>query len=164
MQEIYLGLGSNTGSRIKNLALARDKLGALPMTVIALSPVYESEPWGFSSPGKFLNQVIEIDSDLQPGELLRHVKKVEREMGRKESGIRYTDRVIDIDILFYGSEIISFSNLVIPHPLLHKRLFVLKPMTDLAPGFIHPVLDSRVSELLDRCDDDSSLPVRLEIK
>lgn len=158
MQEIFLGLGSNNGSRIKNLALAREKLADLHLSVMALSPVYESEPWGFSSPSKFLNQVIEIDSDLQPGELLRHVKQVEQEMGRKESGIRYTDRIIDIDILFYGNEIISFSNLVIPHPLLHKRLFVLKPMNDLAPGFVHPVLGWKISTLLDECDDDKSSP------
>lgn len=158
MHEIFLGLGSNTGSRIKNLALAMDKLGALPMAVIAFSPIYESEPWGFSSTGRFLNQVIEIDTDLQPGELLRHVKQVEQEMGRKESAIRYTDRIIDIDILFYGSEIISFSNLLIPHPLLHKRLFVLKPMNDLAPGFVHPVLGRKINTLLHECDDDNSSP------
>ncbi|HKL67988.1 MAG TPA: 2-amino-4-hydroxy-6-hydroxymethyldihydropteridine diphosphokinase [Bacteroidales bacterium] len=158
MQEIFLGLGTNSGIRIKNLALAREKLGFLPLKVIGLSPVYESEPWGFRSPGKFLNQVIEIDSDLQPGELLRHIKQVEQEMGRKESGIRYTDRIIDIDILFYGSEMISFSDLVIPHPLLHRRRFVLKPMSDLSPGFVHPVFDRKISNLLDECEDDNSSP------
>lgn len=164
MQEIFLGLGTNAGSRLKNLAHVRGKLDIRPLSVITISPVYESEPWGFSSPNKFLNQVIEVETELEPDDLLRHVKQVERDMGRKKNRFRYTDRIIDIDILFYGSEIISFSDLVIPHPLLHRRLFVLKPMNDLSPGFVHPVLNSKVSDLLDRCDEDNSSTEKLDIR
>jgi 2-amino-4-hydroxy-6-hydroxymethyldihydropteridine diphosphokinase len=101
--------------------------------------------------------VIEIKTGIDAFSLLDFAQDTEKKMGRIRSVERYSDRVIDIDILFFGDEIISSKPLIIPHPLLHKRMFVLQPLADIAPGFIHPVLGKTISEILDECDDKPGL-------
>jgi len=153
MNNIFLGLGSDTGNRTENLAKARSLIGEYFGKIVMASSIYETEPWGFESDTKFLNQVIEIESGLSSPELLDEIIRVETLMGRKRSIRGYESRVIDIDILFYGDKIINDKSLSIPHPHLHERKFVLVPLDEIAPGFIHPVLNKSVRELLEICRD-----------
>ncbi|MBL6966020.1 MAG: 2-amino-4-hydroxy-6-hydroxymethyldihydropteridine diphosphokinase [Anaerolineales bacterium] len=149
-KSIYLALGTNLGDRVLNLQAARD---ALPPTVslVASSPVYETPPWGVSDQPAFLNQVVHIETELSPLGLLDYLKDLEIRLGREPS-IRYGPRQIDLDILFYGQQIISDENLTIPHARLHERAFVLVPLADLAPEFRHPRLGESVLEMLAKLD------------
>ena len=153
MVDIYLGLGSNKGDREKNLESARNRLTGKSLHITMVSPVYISEPWGFESDKHFYNQVLGISTLIDAFDLLDLVQETENEMGRFRSREAYSDRLIDIDILFYGTEIISSKPLIIPHPLLHKRMFVLQPLADIAPGFVHPVFNKTISELVAECGD-----------
>ncbi|MDT8401597.1 MAG: 2-amino-4-hydroxy-6-hydroxymethyldihydropteridine diphosphokinase [Bacteroidales bacterium] len=153
----YLGLGTNIGDSASNLADARRLLDGRLMDIVSVSPVYISEPWGFDSDHDFLNQVIEVRTKTDAFDLLDIVQEAENMMGRTRTVKAYSDRVIDIDILFYGGEIISSKPLIIPHPLLHRRMFVLQPMADIAPAFVHPVLNKTIAELLLECEDELTL-------
>ncbi|MEA1886390.1 MAG: 2-amino-4-hydroxy-6-hydroxymethyldihydropteridine diphosphokinase [Bacteroidota bacterium] len=152
MGEVYLGLGTNIGDRAENLAAARQSLSKHSIDILSISPVYISEPWGFKSNNDFYNQVIEVKTDVDPYDLLDIIQETENKMGRKRRMKGYSDRIIDIDILFYDNEIISSKPLIIPHPLLHKRMFVLQPMADIAPGLIHPVFNKTIAELMQECE------------
>jgi len=156
MERVYLGLGTNLGNRSKNLELARKKLEDNCALIEQVSPVYISVPWGFTSDRDFYNQVIEIGTQADAFDLLDHIQDIENSMGRKRSVRGYSDRIIDIDILFYDMQIISSKPLIIPHPLFHKRMFVLQPMADIAPGFIHPVFNKSIEELIKECDDNAA--------
>jgi 2-amino-4-hydroxy-6-hydroxymethyldihydropteridine diphosphokinase len=147
---VYLALGTNLGDRLANLATLQN---ALPpqVRVLAASPVYETPPWGYLDQPAFLNQVLEAETELSPQELLDTLKRLEVEMGR-QSTIRYGPRLIDVDILFYDNLVLESDRLVIPHPRLDERAFVLVPMADLAPGFIHPVSGESIEQLLDKVD------------
>lgn len=142
---VYLSLGTNLGDRLANLQAA---IAALRPAVLPddCSPVYETPPWGFEDQPAFLNQVIRGHTDLQPRELLQHLKEIESSMGRQPA-IRYGPRIIDIDILFYDRLVLETGNLTIPHPHLGERAFVLVPLADLAPSLCHPVLDKTIREL-----------------
>ena len=153
MDEVYLGLGSNIGKAQCNLESARGHLLDHLTVIRAVSPVYVSEPWGFESSNNFVNQVICIHTGRGPYELLSLTQKIEKMMGRTTAKKGYSDRIIDIDILFFGKRIISSKSLIIPHPLLHKRMFVLKPMSDIAPRFHHPVFNKSIEQLLEECPD-----------
>ena len=155
MDEVYLGLGSNLGDRQKNLEIAGTILRDYSIAIEQASPVYITAPWGFRSENNFLNQVILVRTGADPLELLDIARATEKGMGRLIAGKAYADRIIDIDILFYGNSIISTRPLIIPHPLLHKRVFVLKPMSDIAPGFKHPVFNKSIEQLLAECSDGS---------
>lgn len=147
---IYLSLGTNLGSRAANLRAAL--VGLLPHArVQRASPVYETEPWGYTNQPAFLNQVVEAVTPLSPAELLAHLKTLETSLGR-EPTFRYGPRLIDLDVLFYDNEVIEVENLAIPHPRLAERAFVLAPLADLAPDFVHPVLGKSVRELLAAVD------------
>jgi len=153
MDEVYLGLGSNIGKAQCNLESARVHLLDHSAVIRAVSPVYVSEPWGFESKNNFINQVICIHTGRDPYELLSLTQQIEKMMGRAITKKGYSDRIIDIDILFFGGRIISSKSLIIPHPLLHKRMFVLKPMSDIAPRFHHPVFNKSIEQLLEECPD-----------
>ncbi|MDD3272621.1 MAG: 2-amino-4-hydroxy-6-hydroxymethyldihydropteridine diphosphokinase [Bacteroidales bacterium] len=157
MEEIILLLGSNKGNRIGYLSQAVQKISALSITPVLTSSLYESEPWGFETETWFLNMSVLITSDLTPQELIRVVLNIERELGRvrQPDSNGYESREIDIDIIFYGSRIIETPQLVIPHPKMHLRRFVLTPVSEIYPGFIHPLLSDRVEDILERCDDKS---------
>ena len=139
----YLGLGSNLGNRQENLQKA---IACLDPG--AVSSVYETKPWGYSSENAFLNQVIRIDTALSPSELLQQIRQIEKSLGREEkTKDGYEDRLIDIDILLYDDLILETEELTIPHPHLHERLFVLEGLNEIAPDLIHPRLNQSIAEL-----------------
>jgi 2-amino-4-hydroxy-6-hydroxymethyldihydropteridine diphosphokinase len=147
---IYLALGSNLRDRVANLETARKSL-APRIEIVRESPIYVTPPWGYTDQPDFLNQVIEVDTLLHPIPLLHKLKKIETEMGR-ETTFRNGPRIIDLDILFYGQEVYEGENLQIPHPRLQDRAFVLVPLNDIAPDFVHPVLNQSVHEMLAKVD------------
>jgi len=154
---IYIALGTNLSDRMSNLRAAID---ALPpdVNVIARSHIYETPPWGYEDQPAFLNMVVKAETDLEPELLLKYLKELEAELGR-ESNFRWGPRLIDLDILFYDDLVIDTPPLVIPHPRLHERGFVLVPLADVAADFIHPVLGDRVWELLQRADVSGIRPL-----
>jgi 2-amino-4-hydroxy-6-hydroxymethyldihydropteridine diphosphokinase len=149
-EHVYLGLGTNLGDRLANLAAACE---ALPpdVAVVARSPVYQTAPWGFRDQPDFLNQVIRCATALPPSDLLEHVKSVERGLGRQPT-FRFGPRLIDIDILLYDDLVFRSTDLQIPHPSLHERAFILAPLCDLAPDLRHPVSGKLMSDLLAEVD------------
>ncbi|RPJ28000.1 MAG: 2-amino-4-hydroxy-6-hydroxymethyldihydropteridine diphosphokinase [Chloroflexi bacterium] len=147
---VYLALGSNLDDRLANLKQA---IAALTpqMDVKAKSQVYETPPWGYEDQPKFLNQVIRAKTYLEPEPLLKHLKRLELALGRKES-FPNGPRSIDMDILFYDDLVLNTPSLVIPHPRLHERAFVLLPLMDLDPELVHPVTRKSVREMLALCN------------
>lgn len=149
MALVYLGLGSNLGDKRSYLeqALVRitDRVGDL----LALSRFYETSPWGYQSDGIYLNAVVKIETALSPETLLAETQAIETELGRTGKTIDgiYTDRVIDIDLLLYDQRILHQPGLIIPHPRMHERVFVLQPLSEIAPEIVHPVLRKTVGEL-----------------
>jgi 2-amino-4-hydroxy-6-hydroxymethyldihydropteridine diphosphokinase len=141
--KIYLGLGSNLGSREENLQQAVAKL-APEITVTKVSPVYESEPMYLETQPKFLNAACEAQTLLSPLETLRKIKSIEKEMGEHDHN---GPRVIDIDLLLYGDEKIDTPELVVPHADMAERAFVVMPLSDIAPDLVHPLLGRSISEL-----------------
>jgi 2-amino-4-hydroxy-6-hydroxymethyldihydropteridine diphosphokinase len=152
---VFLGLGTNLGSRAENLSAAREQLAA-QMRLLRASSVYETEPWGFREQPAFLNQVVQAETDLSPLKLLRFLKRLEKQLGRTET-FRYGPRLIDMDILFYDRAVINTRRLQIPHPRLPERAFVLVPLAEIAPDFVHPVLERTMRELLRDCPDQESV-------
>jgi 2-amino-4-hydroxy-6-hydroxymethyldihydropteridine diphosphokinase len=147
---VYLALGTNLGDRLANLKQAITALTP-QMEVKAKSQVYETLPWGFEDQPKFLNQVIKVNTYLDPEPLLKHLKRLEVALGRKES-FPNGPRLIDIDILFYDDLVVNKPALVIPHPRLHERGFVLLPLMEIAPNLVHPVNKKSVHEMADLCN------------
>mgnify|MGYP005833218043 FL=1 len=159
LKRVFLALGSNLGDRLQNL---RQAIFSLPPSVLPLraSLVYETPPWGIEDQPRFLNMVIETATTLQPLELLHYLKSQEKQMGRRE-GVRYGPRLIDMDILFYEEEVFSEEQLQIPHPRLHERAFVLLPLHDLIPDFLHPLLKKSITVLLKNTDLNGIIPQTL---
>ncbi len=147
---IYLALGSNLGDRMSNLASAVEHLSR-KMKIKKRSSAFETEPLYIEEQPLFLNAVLSASTSLTPFELLHFVKTVERKLGRQTS-FRNAPRLIDIDILFYGDQVVNSPELTIPHPRITERAFVLVPLTEIAPKLIHPVLQKRVSDLLNKVE------------
>jgi 2-amino-4-hydroxy-6-hydroxymethyldihydropteridine diphosphokinase len=145
----YIGIGSNLGDRRANALEASRRVGELPTTrVVRASSLYESEPLGDAKTW-FVNSVIEIETELAVEAMLKKLKAIEEEMGRKRvKGKRWGSRIIDLDILLWNHEVIQKRTLKVPHPEMHKRRFVLMPLAELAPHVIHPQIGSSVSALL----------------
>ena len=147
---VYLALGSNMGNRLSNLKAA--VLNLTPqMTVKQKSSVYETPPWGFTEQDAFLNQVVKVTTYLEPEPLLRHLKRMETALGRVPN-FQNGPRVIDIDILFFDKMIINTPPLVVPHPRLHERVFVLVPLAEIEPDFVHPILQRPINKILEDVD------------
>jgi GTP cyclohydrolase-4 len=142
---VYLGLGSNLGDREGNLIKAVELL-AQKVNVDQLSSIYETEPIGYQKQAPFLNAVCQVNASLAPGELLEIAKEIEMALGRVPS-FPNAPRPIDIDILFYDKCVINAPRLIIPHPRLEERAFVLAPLAELAPNLVHPVSHKRVIEM-----------------
>ena len=147
---VYIALGTNLGERLDNLRAAIDALGP-DVHVLAKSHVYETPPWGYEDQPAFLNMVVKADTGLEPDVLLKYLKQLEAELGREKS-VRWGPRLIDLDILFYDDLVIDTPPLVIPHPRLHERGFVLVPLADVGAEVVHPVLGEFVWELLLKAD------------
>jgi 2-amino-4-hydroxy-6-hydroxymethyldihydropteridine diphosphokinase len=153
---VLLGLGSNLGDRQAALEEARGRLEGRGVRGVGLSSVWQTEPVGGPPQGWFLNAVLAAETSLQPEALLRACLETEQEMGRVRRE-KNGPRRIDIDILFYGQERHEGEGLVIPHPRLHERRFVLEPLHEIAPDLLHPVLGLTVAELRARCPDSSAV-------
>ena len=147
MVAVYLGLGSNLGDREDNLRRAVSLLSRRA-SLIALSSVYEAEPWGYASQPAFFNMACLLETSLSPQDLLELAQGVERDLGRVPS-FRYGPRIIDVDILLYGDEMIETPRLQVPHPRLWQRAFALTPLAEIAPGLAHPVLGASIADLLE---------------
>lgn len=146
MAKVYIGIGSNIGDRKANCSKAIEYLKSKGITVTKVSSMFETEPWGVKDQEKFINMAIEAETGLSPEELLSVMKDIEHLMGRVET-VRWGPRIIDLDILFYDDMVVNREGLQIPHPLLHKRDFVLGPLSEIAPDKTHPVLMKSVSRL-----------------
>lgn len=149
MSVCFIGVGSNLGNRQEYINSAIEKLRtAKDCSVENISFIYETEPEGGPKQDKFLNAAIKIKTTLSPSELLSVLKKIESVLGRRPCEVKWSARPIDLDILLYDDIILETEELVIPHPLMHKRWFVLKPLCDIAKEIVHPVLKKNINELL----------------
>jgi 2-amino-4-hydroxy-6-hydroxymethyldihydropteridine diphosphokinase len=154
MHRVYIGLGSNLGDRKANIREAEEKLAALAETrIVKASSLYESEPLG-NAKTWFVNSVLEIETEFEADDLLKRTKAIETAMGRKRvKGKRWGSRIIDLDLLLFDNQTVNKRTLKIPHPEMHKRRFVLLPLSELAPHVTHPQLGATISELLGRLKD-----------
>ena len=151
---IYLSLGSNVGDRAAHLAAGIAALEAAGVRVTQRSSLYATEPVDFQTQSWFLNCVVAAETDLMPRQLLRVIREIERRLGRRRL-VRRGPRTLDIDILFYGGAIVRARDLVIPHPRLPERRFVLAPLREIAPTLRHPLLGKTIAELLAELRDSS---------
>src|SRR6056297_1407203 len=155
-QKVYLSLGSNLGNRLANLQKAIFQIQQKAGKILDISAVYENPAFGFEG-DDFLNIVLSLLTPLEPKELLDTLLQIEADFGRIRSNAGYSSRTLDIDIIYYGTEVINDDDLVIPHPQMQHRNFVLKPLGDIAPQFYHPVLYKDTRNLLQECRDKSKL-------
>jgi len=152
MKGIFLLLGGNLGDRQHYLAEAIRLINSEIAPVLQKSSVYETQSWGKTDAPDYLNQVIALDTDLTARELLKRVLDIELRLGRKREE-KWGARTIDIDILFYGTEIVQQEGLQIPHPELHNRRFTLEPLTEIAPDLVHPVLNKSILSIKNELKD-----------
>jgi 2-amino-4-hydroxy-6-hydroxymethyldihydropteridine diphosphokinase len=152
----YLSLGSNLGDRAANIERALTLLVAAGVRIIRRSSLYKTEPVDFTAQGWFLNLAAEVETALMPRQLLHAIRRVEQEMGRRRI-VRAGPRILDIDILLYGTSTVRTPELEIPHPRMVERRFVLVPMAEIAPGLRHPVLKLAIAELLASTHDRSQV-------
>ncbi|MBI3858969.1 MAG: 2-amino-4-hydroxy-6-hydroxymethyldihydropteridine diphosphokinase [Thaumarchaeota archaeon] len=146
MVDVFIGLGSNVGDREGNLRKAIELLNE-KMKLVKVSSMYETEPMYLKNQAWFVNCVAKLETDLTPKELLVYLEDIERKLGRQKS-VRYGPRSIDLDILFYGNEVVEESDLKIPHPRIHERRFVLVPFVEIEPDHVHPIYGKSAATLL----------------
>ena len=151
MAIVYIGIGSNLDNREKNCLHTLKILEKKGIVIRKKSSIYETEPWGVTDQPRFMNMVVEVETELEPHELLRTLKDIEREVGRGET-FKWGPRIIDLDILLFNDLFLQDDVLQIPHPLMHKRDFVLKPLCEMAPDKIHPLLKVRICNLLEKLE------------
>jgi 2-amino-4-hydroxy-6-hydroxymethyldihydropteridine diphosphokinase len=157
MSDVYFSIGSNLGDRKISLEKAVFYIEKIIGKIIKTSSVFESEPWGVDYKEKYLNQVLLCQTILSPVSVLNEILKIEKLIGRKKREVKYESRIIDIDILFYDNQCINTKSLVVPHPLLHKRKFVLAPLNEINNKFIHPIFNKSIKQLLNKCSDNLKL-------
>jgi len=155
---IYLALGSNLGDRSANLTRAIEALAEIGVRVLRRSSIYETAPVDFLEQPWFLNCVVEAKTSLAPRALLEGLQSIERSLGSKKL-IPRGPRIVDLDVLFYGEEVIHEAGMEIPHPRLAERRFVLVPLAEIAPGHRHPVLHATAAELLAAAKDSSAVRI-----
>jgi 2-amino-4-hydroxy-6-hydroxymethyldihydropteridine diphosphokinase len=155
MREMFanavLILGGNLGDRKELLRLAVNFISKMSR-LTSVSAIYETQAWGNVAQKSFLNQVIEIETDFSPEKLLEHIHEIEQKLGRNRTEI-WADRTMDIDILYFGDQVIDTPDLTVPHRYMAERKFVLVPLAEILPGFVHPILGKSTSELLESCKD-----------
>lgn len=159
MEKCYVLFGSNQGYKAAIFEQACLYINNRCGQITAVSSSYESEPWGFDSDEWFLNRLIELQTELSPDDLMLELLNIETELGRVRhlelNG--YTSRTADLDILYYGNQVVNTERVIAPHPRLHLRRFALLPLCELIPDFVHPVFQLTQSELLALCPDDSAV-------
>jgi 2-amino-4-hydroxy-6-hydroxymethyldihydropteridine diphosphokinase len=160
MQRVFIAIGSNLGDKISNCRRAIDEIAGF-CEIVKVSSLYETEPVGNEDQPNFINSVAEIRTDLSPHELLAYLNRIEEKLGRVRSE-KWGPRTIDLDIIFYGDQIIKDDNLIIPHPRAHLRRFVLEPICEIAPEFIHSEIKISVLELLKNLPDNKKVIKRDE--
>lgn len=158
MASVYIGLGTNKGNKRKNLIMASVYLAERAGDITALSDFYETPPWGFNSDELFLNAALRLETNLSPLDLLTLTQEIERELGRTSKSIhgQYEDRTIDIDLLAYDDLIMETPELTLPHPYMHERMFVLKPLAEIAPSYVHPSLHQTIDRLYQQLLSDKN--------
>ena len=150
----YIGIGSNQGDKYKNCTLALEDIRTCEKNhLLKQSSLYLTEPWGYSNQDDFINLVIEIKTSFSPLTLLSFLQEIEKKLAKKING-KWGPRTIDLDILFYNDQKLESPQIIIPHPLLHQRGFVLLPLKEIAPHLTHPIFNQTISQLLDSLSDD----------
>ena len=162
MHQVFLEIGGNIGNKHDNFnkvyKFIKNELGK----IIKKSSIYETPPWGFDAKDNFWNQVLLIETEFSPVELLQKIAEIENWFGRKRESGKYNSRQMDIDILYFDELVTETENLTIPHPQIQNRRFVLVPLVDIAPEFVHPLLGMNSLLLLENCPD-SSLIKKVEL-
>ena len=155
----FILLGSNMGDREVILDMAIKEIEKRCGRIVKISYLYESEPWGFDTDLYFLNQAIAVETELEPHDLLKELLTIEAELGRKrtENHIGYESRPIDFDIIYIDDLVNEDDDLILPHPRLHLRRFVLVPLCEISPDYVHPILKETNSSLLEKCEDNSEV-------
>jgi len=149
----FIAVGSNLGNKIENCKSGIRALTGVDLRVKARSRIYETEPVDFKDQDWFVNFVVKIETMLDPLGLLERIQSVQRDAGRISDAIRFGPRVLDLDIIFFDDIVLDLPQLVIPHPRMHKRRFVLRPLCDIDPGIMHPLKNQNVQTLLDDLDE-----------
>jgi 2-amino-4-hydroxy-6-hydroxymethyldihydropteridine diphosphokinase len=147
-------LGSNLGDRIHLINKAIEQIGEQIGDIVDVSSFYHTDPWGTEDPLPYVNLALSIKTELCPEAVLQNILNIEKILGRQRNGYRNEPRSIDIDIIFYDNLIINEKDLIVPHPRMHLRRFVLVPLCEIEPDFIHPSLNQNISELLNACEDN----------
>ncbi len=160
---VFISVGANLGDKMSNCRFGIAQLAALAdVGRMAVSPFYRTAPVDYLDQDWFVNAALRLTTTLAPVELLDNIIAIQKQAGRKEDKIRFGPRVLDLDIIFYGDQVVREPRLEIPHPRMHKRRFVLQPICDIDPAFIHPVRGLTVKALLDRLDDDQQEIFRID--
>lgn len=159
MHKVYLGIGGNLGDRLQNIRTAIELISDRIAVPEKTSSVYMSEPWGFEHAKHFTNAVVMLVTEKSVDDIFTITTAIELEMKRVRSKSGYQGRTMDIDILFYGNKIIDTETLTIPHPKVEGRLFVLMPIAEISPEFVHPILKKDMQKLLQDCTDSGKIRI-----
>ena len=155
MHKVFLGIGGNIGNKQHNFQRAKELIEKELGKLVQSSEIYETPPWGFHSEDVFWNQVLVIETKLEAIELLWRIHKIEEQFGRKRGSEGYASRQMDVDILYFDDAFMETKNLIVPHPKIHERKFVLVPLCEIAPELKHPLRRLTSIEMLESCRDDS---------
>ncbi len=155
MAKVFLGIGGNIGNKRTNFHNVYGLIEKRVGTIVCKSSVYETPPWGFQADDNFWNQVLIVETNLKPGEVLNQIHDIESALGRERGKEQFSSREMDIDILYYDDLFMETETLIIPHPQIHKRMFVLVPLNEIAPDFKHPLFRLTTIQMLKNCKDKS---------
>jgi len=157
MSKVYLSISANLGYSNQLIIYSREAIAARIVVIKSSSSIYESEPWGFESDNNFLNQILLVETILSPAAIMLELSYIESKFGRERNGKGYSSRTMDIDVLFYDHLILYTPELIVPHKQLHKRRFIVEPLREIAPDFIHPLFSISINEIALTCTDNGKV-------